>query len=93
MIKTGAEPDKFSIVDTSSSCTIGNIKLDLMRALHVPIPLQRIYDKHAIQLPSYRTLSHCGLQDDEMLFMVEQCSEECEFDCVSCSAAWARLVG
>ena len=93
MIKTGAEPDKFSIVNTSSSRTIYYIQLALMRTLHVPIALQRIYDKHANQLPSYRTLSHCGLQDCEMLFMVEQCSEECEFDCVSCSAAWARLAG
>jgi hypothetical protein len=48
---------------------------------------------HANQLPTCRTLSQCGVQNREMLFMVVQGSEECVFDCVRCSAAWARLVG
>lgn len=93
MIKTGAKPDKFSIIDTNSSCTIGHIKFALRHALHVPTPLQRIYDVHANQLPTCRTLSQCGVQNREMLFMVVQGSEECVFDCVRCSVAWARLVG
>ena len=93
MIKTGTKPDKFSIIDTSSSCTIGYLKIALRRALRVPITLQRIYDLHANQLSTSRTLSHCGVQEGDVLFMVKQGSGECEFDCVTCSAAWARLAG
>ena len=89
-IKTGA--NKYFILQASGSMPIAQGKMALRQALNVPIPLQRIYDLYANQLATCQTLSDCGVQDRDTLYMVEQCSVDCDHECACCARKWAMLV-
>ena len=52
----------------------------LRQELNVPIELQRIYDLYANQFLTCDTLSDCGVQDRDTLFMVEQASADCDHE-------------
>ena len=79
-------------MDASGTMRIAHVKTVLRQKRNVSIPLQRIYDLYANQLATCRSLSECGVEDGDTLFMVEQCSVECDFECVGCARKWARLV-
>ena len=89
-IKTGV--NKYYILDASGSMRIAHVKMALRQALNVPIPLQRIYDLYANQFATCDTLSDCGVQDRDTLFMVEQASADCDHECACCAIKWLRLV-
>ena len=89
-IKTGE--NKYYIMDASGSMPIAFVKMALRQELNVPIELQRIYDLYANQFPTCDTLSDCGVQDRDTLFMVEQASADCDHECACCARKWVRLV-